>query len=76
MANKFNIGDKVRFINHSAHEDYPRFYPVYGTVGEIIDDDGHGYFIEWPPNSVNVFESSSYENCWWCGYDSVELVKE
>lgn len=49
------VGSKVRYLNAEKHEQNPEFYPVQGTVGEVISvsDSGaclvqwHGYITSW-----------------------------
>lgn len=65
---KFNVGDKVRYVN-TEHADYPDFFPLYGTIGEIIEDCGDNYWVQWPKGST------SNDDCWCCDESDLEPVK-
>ena len=71
MSNKkFNVGDKVIYIGKD-HIDYPEYYPMIGTIGEItgvLNDDPDCY-IQWPKSST----SGNDEH--WCSKDDIELVE-
>ena len=46
------IGRKVRFINSQLHEQFPRWFPPVGTIGELsrseewADFDGSLFVVE------------------------------
>lgn len=65
---KFNVGDKVRYVN-TEHADYPDFFPLYGTIGEIIEDCGDNYWVQWPKGST------SNDDCWCCDESDLEAVR-
>lgn len=65
---KFNVGDKVRYVN-TEHADFPDFFPLYGTIGEIIEDCGDNYWVQWPKGST------SNDDCWCCEESDLEAVK-
>ena len=70
MGNKkFKVGDKVKYIN-TDHAEHPDFYPLYGTIGEIKEDCGNNYCVQWPKGST------SDDDCWYCDENDIELVKD
>lgn len=43
------VGSKVRYLNAEKHEQDPEFYPVQGTVGEIVNISNNDIcFVQWP----------------------------
>ena len=65
---KFKVGDKVKYIN-TDHAEHPDFYPLYGTIGEIKEDCGDSYCVQWPKGST------SDDDCWCCNESDLEAVK-
>ena len=70
------IGRKVRFTNSRLHEQFPRWYPPVGTIGELsrsedwADFDGSLFVVEWPENTT------LWPYVWACNVESLELVEE
>lgn len=52
---RFKVGDKVIFNNHGAHERLPEIYPVYGTVGTVLEVEQQANYciVEWTKGSVS-----------------------
>ena len=66
---KFKTGDKVRYIGKD-HNDMPEFYPLVGTIGTVVKEDGNtDWYIQWPKGST------SKEDCWYCDENDIELVE-
>ena len=65
---KFNVGDKVKFIN-TDYTERSDFYPLYGTIGEIKEDCGGSYWVQWPKGST------SDDDCWCCDESDLEAIK-
>lgn len=42
----------VVFIDEELHRKSPEYYPIVGTIGEILEEDEDGYEIQWPYNST------------------------
>lgn len=62
---RFNPGDKVVYISHDGDN---HFYPMYGTIGTIVETAADTYIVQWPVGSV----SAPYK---WHALDSdLELV--
>lgn len=72
---KFNIGDKVHFINIEKHEETPSWYPVFGTVGTVLDvsDESEEILVDWG-DVANIFEAENGEKAWWCSVDDVVVL--
>lgn len=74
---KYDIGDKVRFVNKEAHEESPEYYPECGTVGRIDDIDEYDYFlVSWPAETVKENARYGGDYSWWVEDSYVELVEE
>lgn len=67
---EFKVGDKVKFLSEELHEETPEYYPLVGTVGEVVDHEKDGCWIEWPEGTT------SYDDCWWSENVYLELVSE
>ena len=70
--NKFNVGDKVVFINAQKHKAESRFYPAVGTAGIVkkIGDVGD-LFVDWGDvEGVDI----SYDGAklWWCTENDIK----
>lgn len=43
------VGSKVRYLNAEKHEQNPEFYPLQGTIGEVVFvDDDDTCLVQWP----------------------------
>lgn len=66
MMGMYNTGDKVKFKNAAAHEQFPGIYPAAGTVGTVVGiahaEPGGGkggtVDVQWPAGST------SYNDLW------------
>lgn len=48
-----NVGSKVRIIDDKVHNKYPRWFPVVGTVGAIINTSNTSSYIQWPSGTTS-----------------------
>ena len=73
---KFNVGDKVVFINAKKHESAKQFYPAVGTVGTVKEIDEHpidekGLLVDWgDAEGVDVWRDGT--KSWWCNEADVK----
>lgn len=66
----FKVGDKVRYIEHDADGKY---YPPYGTIGEIKNVGLSHIGVKW--NTDKVLRSSIPElDYWYCDREDIEKV--
>lgn len=73
--NKFNVGDKVVFINGDKHERMSRFYPAVGSIGIVRDRDDGGVLIDWD-EAEGVYTNGSYvAKAWWCEEEDIKLCE-
>lgn len=74
--NKFNVGDKVVFINGDKHKRLSQFYPAVGSVGIIKDkdkDDGD-VLVDWgEAEGVNINGNYAAKKAWWCEEEDIKL---
>ena len=74
---KFNVGDKVIFINAQKHKSHGRYYPAVGTVGTVVDIDEHpiedfGLLVNWgDAKGVDVWQADGTKS-WWCNEADVK----
>lgn len=64
------FGKKVRFTDESLHKQYPRWYPVCGTIGTIMPPLKSSISVQWPHGST------SSDDRWSCPSHSLELVED
>ena len=68
----FKIGDKVRYLGHEEHKQYPEYYPPVGTVGTIVEvDDDSTALVNW-----GKVGSICAPYSWWVRHKEIELVNE
>lgn len=69
---KIEVGDTVRCINDIPHKNAPGYFPVYGTLGTVLDTwaDGSQLLIQWPSGST------SQDDRWWLATNFVEVVTD
>lgn len=69
-ANKDNVktGSKVKMINDKIHNEYPKWFPVVGTVGAIINASNTNPYIQWPSGTT------SENDRWFCSLDWLEVL--
>lgn len=76
--NKFNVGDKVVFINSDKHKRLSQFYPAVGSVGIIKDkdkDDGD-VLVDWgEAEGVNINGNYAAKKAWWCEEKDIKLCE-
>ena len=54
------VGDKVRYLNAEKHKQNPEFYPLQGTIGEIISvADDNTCLVQWPDYITTWFANQS-----------------
>lgn len=52
------VGNKVRYLSTKKHEQSPEFYPVRGTVGEVVSvDDDDTCLVQWPDYKTTRYTS-------------------
>ena len=75
---KFNVGDKVVFINGDKHKRLSQFYPAVGSVGIIKDkdkDDGD-VLVDWgEAEGVNINGNYAAKKAWWCEEEDIRLCE-
>ena len=77
---KFNVGDKVVFINDDKHKRLSQFYPAVGSVGIIKDkdkdkDDGD-VLVDWgEAEGVNINGNYAAKKAWWCEEKDIKLCE-
>lgn len=50
------VWSKVRYLNAEKHEQSPEFYPLQGTIGEVISVvDDNTYLVQWPDYTAAWF---------------------
>ena len=75
--NKFNVGDKVVFINAQKHKSHSEYYPAVGTVGTVVKIDEHpiedfGLLVNWgDAKGVDVWQADGTKS-WWCNEADVK----
>lgn len=65
-ATKDNVkkGDKVRYLNAEKHLKNPEFYPLQGTIGEVVFvTDDNTCIVQW----------SGYKNTWYASRFDLEV---
>lgn len=62
------VGSKVRMIDDKVHNEYPRWFPVVGTVGAIINVGDTSLYIQWP------LGTTSENDRWFCSLDWLEVL--
>ena len=66
-ATKDNVkrGDKVRYLNAEKHEQNPKFYPLQGTIGEVVSVcEDNTCFVQWP----------NYKTAWFASQFDLEVL--
>lgn len=74
---KFNVGDKVRFLNKKEHIEHPWCYPEVGTVGVVLnaEEANKEILVDWGKDSGCDNNDYYYDKCaWWCLKTLVEKV--
>ena len=64
---KFNVGDKVVFMNAEKHEELSEFYPAVDSIGvikEVRDSDGN-IMVNWGEAEGIVVHPNGMK-AWWC----------
>ena len=67
---KFNVGDKVVFINGDKHISNCEFYPAVGTAGTIKKIGEGDLLIDWG-DAEGVYIGLNGTKSWWCMEDDV-----
>lgn len=62
------VGSKVRMIDDKVHNECPRWFPVVGTVGAIINVSDTSPYIQWPSGTT------SDNDRWFCSLDWLEVL--
>lgn len=64
---EIKVGDIVKYIGNK-HDIEPEYYPFVGTIGVVKSIDFPSVEVEWERGST------SGDDCWYCGYNAVEVV--
>lgn len=75
---KFNVGDKVVFINGDKHKRLSQFYPAVGSVGIIKnkDKDDGDVLVDWgEAEGVNTNGNYAAKKAWWCEEEDIKLCE-
>ena len=52
------VGNKVRYLSAEKHKQNPEFYPLQGTVGEVVFvDDDDTCLVQWPCYKTTWYSS-------------------
>lgn len=52
------VGGKVRYLNAEKHEQNPEFYPLQGTVGEVVSISSDiTCLVQWPNYTTTCYAS-------------------
>ena len=75
---KYEVGEKVKFIDENAHEEDPGTYPPVGTIGTIVEVDPRDKEwtcrIDWGEES-RVERNPTYNGCvWWAPNSFIEKL--
>lgn len=63
------VGSKVRMIDEEAHENYPQWFPVVGTVG-IVEKRSYNNNckVQWSKGTTSI------DDKWFCDYGCLEVL--
>lgn len=63
------VGSKVRMIDEEAHENYPQWFPVVGTVG-IVEKRSYNNNckVQWSKGTTSI------DDKWFCDYGRLEVL--
>ena len=61
------VWSKVRYLNAEKHEQNPKFYPLQGTIGEVVSVCADNTcFVQWP----------NYKTAWFASQFDLEVLIE
>lgn len=66
--NNIKVGSKVRMIDGEGYRNNPRWFPVVGTVGIVMEVGFHTHFIQW------LEGSTSRSDIWYCDDTRLEVL--
>lgn len=66
----YKVGDKVVFIEGTAHSVFPAFYPEVGTVGTVVSVGVFEVFVKWEEGSTLL------DGHWFCELNWIIPAKE
>lgn len=73
---KFNVGDKVIFMNAKKHERLSKFYPTVGSIGIVRDKDDDSVLIDWGEvEGIHINRSHNNKKAWWCEEEDIKLCE-
>lgn len=64
------VGRYVKFIGGISHDEEPEYYPLVGTFGIVLKEDGGEIRVQWPHGTT------SDDDIWWCFKADVEIMSE
>lgn len=62
------VGSKVRMIDEDCHNNYPRWFPIVGTVGIVKKLNSSNCNVQWP------YGTTSRDDNWDCKYKRLEVL--
>ena len=62
------VGSKVRMIDEDCHNNYPRWFPIVGTVGIVKKLNSSNCNVQWP------YGTTSRDDKWDCKYKRLEVL--
>ena len=62
------VDSKVRMIDEDCHNNYPRWFPIVGTVGIIKKLNSSNCNVQWP------YGTTSRDDKWDCKYKRLEVL--
>ena len=62
------VGSKVRMIDEDCHNNYPRWFPIVGTVGIVKKLNFSNCNVQWP------YGTTSRDDKWDCKYKRLEVL--
>ena len=64
------VGKHVKFISGISHNEEPEYYPLAGTFGIVLKEEGDVICVQWPHGTT------SKDDIWWCFKTDVEIMPE
>ena len=64
------VGKHVKFISGISHNEESEYYPLAGTFGVVLKDEGDEICVQWPHGTT------SNDDIWWCSKSDVEIMSE
>lgn len=68
IKDNVKVGSKVRMIDEDCHNNYPRWFPIVGTVGIVKKLNSSNCNVQWP------YGTTSRDDKWDCKYKRLEVL--